>query len=127
MWSLRRIPVKASLERGAGSVLAIGIIAGLATASTAAVAIIDLLTTASRVQRSADLAALATSDVSMGVVPGQPCDVARAAVRHSGFHLAHCLVSEGVAEVVVRFDGGWLPIEKRALAGPQNSPLWGDR
>lgn len=120
-------PMTSESQRGSGAVLAIGIIAALAVASTATITTIDLLQLAGRAQRSADLAALAATDVAIGVVSAEPCDVARGIVTASGYTLAHCQVEDGTSDVTVTFEKGILPIEKKARAAPQRSPLWRDQ
>ena len=113
-----------TLTRGSGSLLALGVCGALVSLSAIALWAIGLVHTASRVQHTANLAALAASDVSMGVVAGHPCRVARSITQSSGYSLEFCEVVDGISRVVVTVVDGVIPIEKRASARPQPLAGW---
>ncbi|MEY2693690.1 MAG: hypothetical protein RL142_38 [Actinomycetota bacterium] len=66
-----------SLERGSGSVLAIGIIAALLSLVTAFAIPLNRALEQQRLQVMADNAAVAAADALRGLVAGSPCEVAR--------------------------------------------------
>lgn len=88
------------------------------------VAISTAVVHATHAQTVANQAALATSDVSRGLVPGHPCRVASALVVEAGFRLRHCDVVAGQARVVVAGTWWGLEVSKRALAGPLPHPVF---
>ena len=66
-----------SLDRGSGSVLAIGIIAAMLCLVTVFAIPLNQLLSQARLQVMADNAAVAAADALRGLVAGSPCDVAR--------------------------------------------------
>lgn len=66
-----------ALERGAGSVLAIGLIAAILAVVTVSAAPLVRLLEVHRLQVMADSAVIAAADALRGLVAGSPCDVAR--------------------------------------------------
>ena len=111
-------------ERGSGSLLAVAILGALVVLGSSTLAIMGVVQQATRAQLVANLAALAASDTSMGVVSGEPCSVARAVVTSAGFRVSQCEVLAGISRVVVVSNEGILPVEKRASARPQRLPGW---
>jgi len=104
-------------ERGSATLVTLAATLGLVGIVTAVIAAGSLLLHAERAQRAVDLAALAASDVARGVVPGFPCDVARAILRESGFALVSCTIEEGRSRVVARGQVGGVEVRARAHAG----------
>lgn len=66
-----------SLERGSGSVLAIGIIAAMLCLVTVFAIPLNQALEQQRLQVMADNAAVAAADALRGLVAGSPCEVAR--------------------------------------------------
>lgn len=107
-------------DRGAGTVLVVGVIAVVLSAGLALVAAGVGLARGQQLSGAADAAALAAADVLLGWVPGEPCAAAtRIAAAHNA-RLIEC-ASEGLA-VTVRVGASilGLPIEREARAGPAN-------
>ena len=105
-------------HRGSGSILGVAVIATVALLGSSALAVSDALTEADRVQRVANQAALAASDVARGLAPGIPCRVASAIVTEAGVRVARCEVDGEIA--VVEVAGSWwgMSLAKRAAAAP---------
>lgn len=104
-------------ERGSATVITLALVFALVGVVIIGVGAAALLNRASHLQSVADLAALAASDVSRGVVPGQPCSLARAILREAGFSLVSCELEEGRARVVGRASVGGVALTARAHAG----------
>jgi len=113
-------------QRGSGTLLGLGLIAATVTLGGGGVAVTAALAEAHRVQIVANQAALAASDVSSGVVPGFPCEMAGVLIRHAGLVLEHCEIRGSTSRIVA--SGSWwqMPIKKRALAAPANHPVFQD-
>lgn len=111
-------------DRGAGSVLALGIIGAIVLLVATALPLYAVLATRSAVAGAADAAALAAADARVGVVGGFPCDVAgRVAVANS-VSLSSCEVDGFIATVSVERSVLGFVMTSRATAGP--APLRGD-
>jgi secretion/DNA translocation related TadE-like protein len=104
-------------DRGSATVITLALTLFLASALLAMISAGALIQRASQLQSAADLAALAASDVSRGVVAGQPCSLARAILREAGFSLVSCELEEGRARVVAGASMGGVPLTARAHAG----------
>lgn len=84
MWP-RAVPAGAEqqLERGSGTVLALGLGLVLLAATVGVLLLAQSAVMASRAAAAADLAALAAADAARGVTSGEPCAVAaEVALRH---------------------------------------------
>ncbi len=106
-----------AIDRGAGTVLIVGLVAVVLSAGLALVTAAVGLARGQQLSGAADAAALAAADVLLGWVPGEPCAAAtRVAAAHSA-RLIHCS-SEGLT-VTVRVGASilGLPIEREARAG----------
>ena len=114
----------ARAERGSGVVLAVAVMAVAVTVGAVAVLVVDLLRTAQRAQHVANLAAVAASDVAIGVVSGRPCVVARQIARDQQMSLDSCEVAGGLATVAISLHYRGLTIDKRAAAAPQSTGVW---
>ena len=111
-------------QRGSGAVLAVGLMAVAVLLGGVAVATVDLLRAADRAQKVANLAALAASDVAIGVVSGRPCVVARDVAREQQMELDVCELSGSVATVSISLKRHGVTIQKRAAASPQPNGVW---
>ncbi|MDQ4503788.1 flp pilus-assembly TadE/G-like family protein [Sinomonas sp. ASV322] len=109
------------LERGAGTVLALGLALVVVFACGAGVLVSQGLATAARSARAADLAALAAADAERGLVPGAACAKAESVARLNGAELVSCNVeSPGrIVRIVVTIPApaGLGAAEGRARAG----------
>lgn len=105
-------------ERGAGSVLAIGMVAAVTVVALAIVGLAVGLAARQRIIGAADAAALAAADTALGHVAGAPCEVAAATARANGGVLAACRLDGLVATVEVRGTFAGIPLGARSRAGP---------
>lgn len=110
--------------RGSGVVLALGVIAMVVIAGTAAGVAVDVVRCGQKVQHAANLSALAASDVATGVVAGRPCVVAREIARAQGIRLSSCEVAGSTARVYATTTRHGFSIVKRAAAGPLPEEVW---
>ena len=113
-------------DEGSATVLSLGLSAATVVFGGAIVATLHMMSLAQEIQQVANLAALAASDVAMGVAPGIPCRVARAIVAKNGFELSSCELDGHSATVSVASSQWGVPISRRAHAAPQPSALWVD-
>jgi secretion/DNA translocation related TadE-like protein len=104
-------------ERGAGSVLAIGIMASTALLSIACIPLVLVLVVKSQASAAADAAALAAADVRVGIVAGFPCEVARKIAVANRVQLVSCTLDGLDATVRVTFRVAGLDVEAIATAG----------
>ncbi|WP_077489020.1 Rv3654c family TadE-like protein [Sinomonas mesophila] len=109
-------------ERGAGTILALGL-GLLIIAACGAVGLLgQALAVSSRSASAADLAALAAADAERGLRPGSACAVASEAAGLNAASVVSCEVEipGSTVRVVVNVDGGPLlgPVLGRARAGP---------
>ena len=111
-------------QRGSGTLLGLALIAGTIVIGMGGVVVTSAVVEAQRLQEVTNQAALAASDVARGVVPGRPCEVARALVNRSGYHVESCETRAGTARIVA--GGLWweMPVRKRALAKPIDHPVF---
>ena len=86
-------------ERGAGTVLMLGIIAVLLALAVGMTGLIQAQAAAGRARTAADMAALGgATALSSVVAPGEPCAVARRVARANGARVRSC---EAIGEDVV--------------------------
>ena len=113
-----RVPVPAPVpvDRGAGTVLVVGLVAVVLAAGLALVGAGVALARGQQLAAAADAAALAAGDVLLGWIPGEPCAAAATRAAHSA-RLLDCS-SEGLA-VTVRVGANilGLAVERSARAG----------
>ncbi|MBW9095489.1 helicase [Microbacterium jejuense] len=102
----------------AGSMAAVGIIAGamILTGGLAAVGTASVV--GQRLAGAADAGALAAADAASGAVPGVPCERASEVTAAFGAGLAVCDLDELVATVTVEMRFGPLVARASARAGP---------
>jgi secretion/DNA translocation related TadE-like protein len=111
-------------ERGSATVTAIAMTAGGLVVCGAVILVGQLLVSVRTIQSVADLAALAASDVSMGVVSGQPCDVARVVAKRHGNYRVHCVIEGAEVEVTVSAEHAGITLSRVAHAGPPSIHPW---
>ena len=105
-------------DRGAGTVLAVGVIGAIVTLALVAIPLYAVLSTRSAVAGAADAAALAAADARIGVVGGLPCEIAGRVARVNGAVLTSCELDGFVATVVVERSVGGFAVAASATAGP---------
>lgn len=88
-------------ERGAGSVLALAVVAVVLAVTATLLALVVALAARHQAQSAADASALAAADVASGLVAGVPCEAAARAAELGGSVLVGCVVEGGVATVSV--------------------------
>ncbi len=114
-------------ERGAGTVLVVGVIAVLLAAALGVSGLIQAQAAAGRSRAAADLAALGgATALSSIVAPGDPCEAASRVARANGAEVTTCSVTgeDVVVEVSVeaRVLGVSRPAVSSARAGPVDDP-----
>lgn len=108
-------------DRGAASVVIVGILAAVLVVVGAAVSVLALLPATVRVANAADAAALAGADVLAGVVSGEACEIAERAAELGGATLESCTIDGPVVESTTSLVVLGLPVTARSRAGP---PGW---
>lgn len=114
-------PSAGSTERGAGTMLVLGIVASVMFLTLVMVPLLGLLAVGQGVQNAADAAALAAADTASGAVRGFPCAAAEAAAELNGASAASCFVEGLIATVSVQRHYLGFVITARARAGPPPS------
>ncbi|MCU1576325.1 MAG: hypothetical protein JWP70_1029 [Leifsonia sp.] len=114
----RLISERLACESGAGSLLAVGVVASVLAVTSMVVTVSLALAVKQRVTGAADAAALAAADTASGAIAGFPCDVAATAARLNGAELGRCEVSGAVATVSARAGYLGFDISVAARAGP---------
>ena len=105
-------------ERGAGSVLAIGLVAALVCLTLMLVPLYAVLVAKQSIAGAADAAALAAADVRVGLEAGQPCAVASRVAAANGAALSACSVDGLVVTVVATTSVAGFAVSVAATAGP---------
>ncbi|HEY0248386.1 MAG TPA: Rv3654c family TadE-like protein [Gryllotalpicola sp.] len=108
-------------ERGAGSVLAVGLLGAVVLAAAAALFALGALVAQQEVQNAADAAALAAADTLSGRSSGYPCDNAARAARLDGASVTRCSTDGPVAAVTAARSWAQLGLTARARAGPPSA------
>ncbi|MCB5292019.1 Rv3654c family TadE-like protein [Arthrobacter sp. SO3] len=85
-------------ERGAGTVLALGLGLLVVLAAVVIALLAQSAAMATRAAAAADLAALAAADAARGIIPGEPCAVAADVARRNNARVLSC--SEGAGSTV---------------------------
>lgn len=122
---------RAPHESGSGTVLALGLVAVLASLVLVCVALGAAVVARHRAAAAADLAALAGADRSLGRVPGVPCAAADSAARANDAQLTGCRVDgDGsvMVNVQVRLPAPWARLgvaQAAARAGRPPDPWAG--
>ena len=108
-------------ERGAASVLALGIVGAVLGATALIVPVTTVFVASQRAENAADAAALAAADAISGAVPGVPCALAATVAARNGAAVASCSTDGPVASVTVAIAVAGFEIGASARAGP---PGW---
>ena len=105
-------------DDGAGTVLALAIVAATFIATIAVLGVAAALAVRHRAATAADAAALAAADVLLGAAAGEPCARSAQVASENGFELSACHIEGAEAVVAVRVEVLGVPVEIRARAGP---------
>ena len=105
-------------DTGAGSVLAVAIVAGLVCVTAMLVPFYSVLVKKQALAGAADAAALAAADVRVGLEAGEPCAAAARVATANGGSLASCSVDGLVVTVVVSSSIAGFAVGVAATAGP---------
>jgi secretion/DNA translocation related TadE-like protein len=101
-----------------GTVVTVGLAAGLAGLAAACLPIYGALATRQAVAGAADAAALAAADVAVGIHPGFPCEAAGRVAAANGAQLVACELDGLVASVSVGRSILGIAVTASATAGP---------
>jgi secretion/DNA translocation related TadE-like protein len=107
MWSWLRT-LSGRDEAGAGSVLGLSLILGIATLALGSLSVYSALPQRHALQAAADSASLAGANAASGRIQGYPCDLAAQAAALNGAELDSCEL-QGL-EVTVQVSGAVLGI-----------------
>ncbi len=111
-------PLVTRSERGAGSILAVAVVAG-AIVTLAALAPLSLVLQAKAATAgAADAAALAAADAAVGIVAGPPCDRAGEVATANGTTLRACQIDGLIVTVRVAVTAAGFDVGATATAGP---------
>jgi DNA topoisomerase-1 len=105
-------------ERGSATVLLAAVLGVVLIAVGAALSGAGLRVGAVRAQTAADAAALAAAGALVGLLPGDPCTVARAVATANRASVGSCSTAAATARVRVHFGGGPFAVGAVAVAGP---------
>ena len=105
-------------DEGAGSVLALAIVAASVILIGGQLALGAALVQRQQALGAADAAALAAADTLLGVVPGIPCEVAATVADADGARIADCELDGYLATVTVSARVGIFEVTARSRAGP---------
>ena len=109
--------VTSERERGAGSILVVGLAAAILLLVLAIVPLGSVLATRQRAAAAADAAALAAADTAAGLVPGSPCASADEVAAANSARVTACVVEGSTATVRVTTTLGVLSVDATATAG----------
>ncbi|MET3769318.1 secretion/DNA translocation related TadE-like protein [Marisediminicola sp. UYEF4] len=105
-------------ERGAGSIMAVAVIAG-AVVTFAALAPLSLVLQAKvAAAGAADAAALAAADAAVGIIAGPPCERAGEVATANETKLRACQVDGVIVTVRVAVTAAGFDVGATATAGP---------
>ena len=105
-------------ERGAATVLTVGVIAVLVAVAGLAAGLGLVVTARHRAGAAADAAALAAADTALGATTGVPCERAATVAHAAGAAIVGCRQEGVCASVEVRLPVLAFEVRARALAGP---------
>lgn len=110
-----------TLDRGAGSVLVVALVAVVAIAGLTVLGAAHALVRGQQLTAAADAAALAAGDALLGWVAGEPCSLAQRVADAHSVMLAECS-NEGLT-VLVRVEASilGLMVGRSARAGPADA------
>jgi secretion/DNA translocation related TadE-like protein len=116
-----RLPAGGPADRGAASVLALGIVGAVVGLTALVVPITATFVASQRAANAADAAALAAADAVAGAVPGVPCELAAATATRNGASLGACRTDGPVATVTATVSAFGIEHRAVARAGPPGS------
>lgn len=105
-------------DEGAGSILAIGLVATAALLTVSTLAAGATFGARQRIVGAADAAALAAAEGASGAVAGEPCALAEQVAAANRAALTMCSLDGLVATIAVSGTAGALPVTARSTAGP---------
>jgi secretion/DNA translocation related TadE-like protein len=105
-------------EGGAGSVLAVAIVGALICVTATVVPLYSVLSRKQALAGAADAAALAAADARVGILAGEPCDLARSIAAANGAGLDACRLDGLVVTVSVSATIAGFAVRASATAGP---------
>jgi secretion/DNA translocation related TadE-like protein len=108
-------------ERGAASVVALGIVGAVVALTAMVVPVATTFVASQRAANAADAAALAAADATSGLVPGTGCELAAQVATRNGASLTSCEVDGPVAVVAVVVSSLGIELVASARAGPPGS------
>jgi len=108
-------------ESGAGSILAISLLAASVLLTALLVSSLALLVAGRSVENAADAAALAAADTASGAIAGSPCAAAAASAVLNDVAITRCSVDGLIASVSVARRVQSLELVASARAGPPPS------
>jgi secretion/DNA translocation related TadE-like protein len=105
-------------DEGAGSVLALALVATTVALALSMTALGAGLAARQRLIGAADAAAIAAADVLLGAAAGEPCVVAEEVAAANGGLVGGCEIDGYVVTVSVRATFAGVPLSARSTAGP---------
>lgn len=108
---------KFSDDKGAGTVLAIGLIGAAATLFLATALLSNLWLQKLQLQQAAETAAISAADSLRGLSTGYPCDVARQIAELNMAKLVECRIVGFEVYIKVRLSALGIVLNAEALAG----------
>jgi secretion/DNA translocation related TadE-like protein len=105
-------------DRGAGSVLGVAVVGALVCLTAMLVPLYSVLVHKQALAGAADAAALAAADARVGILAGEPCDLARTVAQANGAALASCALDGLVVTVSVTAPLAGFAVAASATAGP---------
>ena len=108
-------------DRGAASVLALGIVGAVVGVTALTVPTATIFVASQRAANAADAAALAAADAISGAVTGVACDLAAQTAARNGAALASCEPDGPAVTVTVTTASFGVELRAAARAGP---PGW---
>jgi secretion/DNA translocation related TadE-like protein len=108
-------------DRGAASVLALGIVGAVVGVTALTVPTATIFVASQRAANAADAAALAAADAISGAVTGVACELAAQTAARNGAALASCETDGPAVTVTVTTESFGVEVTASARAGP---PGW---
>ena len=105
-------------ERGAGSILAVALVAAVLATGTLLLPLYTVLSARTRTAAAADAAALAAADIAVGILPGIPCAAAAKVATVNGASLTDCQLDGVIVTVRVQLHVFGFGVESASTAGP---------
>lgn len=116
-----RRPAGGHDDRGAASVLALGIVGAVVALTAMVVPVATTFVASQRAANAADAAALAAADAISGRVPGVACELAAQVASRNGAVLASCEPDGPIVTVAVAVWSLGMELTAAARAGPPGS------